>query len=210
MVPPARFIPLLERTGLIATLTSRMLDHAIGFAAQLRAAGIACPVSVNVSVQDLLEPNLVGKFERALRRHGAHPEDIKIELTETSFSEGKEGVNDTLDRLHDLGIRSSIDDFGTGYASLTYLSQFAVNEVKIDRMFVDNMSTNPRDRAIVRATIGMAHDMALTVTAEGAEDEETLEALREEGCDHVQGYVISKPLASKEMSAFADARGRRL
>lgn len=199
-VSPLRLVQLLERTRLIAILTRRMVDHAVGQAVSLREAGIHCPISINISADDILDYDLYRLLRDALERHGSQPEDIKIELTETSLADDTGSVSSALETLGQAGIRSSIDDFGTGHASLVYLSRFPVHEVKIDRMFIKDMCTNPRHRAIVRSTIGMAHELGLVVVAEGAEDRETVEMLKDEGCDHVQGYAISRPLDARVLA----------
>jgi EAL domain-containing protein (putative c-di-GMP-specific phosphodiesterase class I)/ABC-type amino acid transport substrate-binding protein/GGDEF domain-containing protein len=205
-ISPSRFVPLLEDAGIIETLTSRMIERSLELTQDLHAAGVECPVSVNLSMSDLMESEFIGALEQALARHGGRPADLKIEITETSFADNFEGLSQRLEELRVRGVRSSIDDFGTGYASLAYLSQFAVDEVKIDRMFVTDMLNNSRHRAIVRATIQLAKDLGLTVVAEGAEDSETVAALAEDGCDHVQGFVLAMPLDAEEFVSFARAR----
>lgn len=205
-IAPSRFVPLLEDAGIIEMLTGRMIDSSLGLAQRLRAEGFACPVSVNLSMNDLLESEFGAALEDALKRHGGGPSDLKLEITETSFADNFAGLGRRLEDLSYRGVHTSIDDFGTGYASLAYLSQFAVDEVKIDRMFVTDMLNNSRHRAIVRATIRLAKDLGLTVVAEGAEDSATLAALAADGCDHVQGFVMAKPLDPDGLVAFA--RGR--
>ncbi|MEX1081084.1 MAG: EAL domain-containing protein [Halofilum sp. (in: g-proteobacteria)] len=204
-IPPSRFVPLLENAGLSETLTARMVERALAQAKQLRAAKFACPVAINVSMYDLLESTAIQAFESTLARHGCLPDELKVELTETTFAENFEVLRRGLEQLHSLGIRSAIDDFGTGYASLAYVSRFAVDEVKIDRMFVTDMLRNTRHRAIVRATIGLGKDLNLAVVAEGAEDDATLDALREDGCDRVQGFAVAKPMHSADLMAFIEA-----
>ncbi len=206
-IPPSRFVPLLENAGLSETLTARMIERALAQSKRLRAAHLACPVAINVSIDDLLEAKSVEAFDSALARHGSLPDELKVELTETTFAQNFEALCHSLEHLHALGIRSSIDDFGTGYASLAYVSRFSVDEVKIDRMFVADMLTNSRHRAIVRATIRLAQDLGLAVVAEGAEDEATLDALREDGCERAQGLAVARPMHGAELVAFAQSRG---
>lgn len=201
MMPPARFIPLIEKAGLVAQVTTRMLDRAAQMSATLHAEGLPSTISVNITISDLMEGDLPAKVEQALRRHGAAPSDLKLELTESSVASDLQSAQVVLRDLHDLGVLLSVDDFGTGYSSLSYLSAFPIHEVKIDRHFVFDMTRNPRNRSIVRSTILMAGELGLQTVAEGAEDRATLELLAEYQCDRVQGYVFSPPL---EESAFKD------
>lgn len=205
-ISPARFVPLLEQAGLVTILTERMIDHALGCAVGLRSRGVHCPVSVNVSAQDLLESGLQHVVTAALQHHGGQAGDLKLELTETGLAKDPEAVVRMLGSLRDQGIRSSIDDFGTGYSTLAYLSRFPVDEVKIDRIFVATMCNDRRNRAIVHSAITMAHEIGLLVVAEGAEDQDTLDALRAAGCDRVQGYVIARPLEPDELHRFLRSR----
>lgn len=205
-IPPGRFVPLLENAGLIERLTGRMIDRSLALAQRLGAAELSCPVSVNLSMSDLMESGFVDALESALDRYGGTPADLKLEITETSFTDNLQDLSQRLADLRARGLHSSIDDFGTGYASLAYLSQFAVDEVKIDRMFVTDMLKNSRHRAIVRATIRLAQDLRLTVVAEGAEDAETVAALADEGCDYVQGFAVATPLKEDDLVAFARRR----
>jgi EAL domain-containing protein (putative c-di-GMP-specific phosphodiesterase class I)/ABC-type amino acid transport substrate-binding protein len=201
-VPPAKFIPLLERAGLVGEVTAFMIDEAARIAARLRRVRRPLVISVNISAKDLLTTDLCSIVAAAVERHGTQPRDIKLELTETSAAQDPEQVRFVLEALRDAGIRTSIDDFGTGYSSLIYLSTFPVSEVKIDRTFVKDMALNARNNSIVRSTVAVAQELGLTAVAEGAEDEETIAALREIGCDLVQGYVISKPLPEDEFYSF--------
>lgn len=205
-IAPGRFVPLLEDAGIIEILTGRMIDSSLELAQRLRAEGYAFPVSINLSMNDLMESEFIAALELALERRGGIPSDLKLEITETSFADNFAGLGHRLADLRLRGVHSSIDDFGTGYASLAYLSQFAVDEVKIDRMFVIDMLNNARHRAIVRATIRLAKDLGLTVVAEGAEDMATVTALADEGCDHVQGFAMAMPLDAASLLSFAHGR----
>lgn len=200
-VPPSRFIPLIEKAGMVSEVTHRMLDNAARMSASLRAQGLPSMISVNITISDLMEGDLPVQVERTLSRHGAKAADLKLELTETSVASDLKSATNVLHHLHDIGISLSVDDFGTGYSSLSYLSAFPIHEVKIDRHFVFDMVRNPRNRSIVRSTILMAGELGLQTVAEGAEDRVTLELLADYNCDRVQGYVFSPPL---EESAFLD------
>ncbi|MCX4186897.1 EAL domain-containing protein [Methylophaga sp. OBS4] len=202
-VSPGKFIPLLEKAGLIKQVTVRMINEAVRIAVKLRKMNQPCPISVNVSANDLqTTDDLPSIFHAALARHGGQAGDVKLELTETALAENPDQVRTVLDLLSKMGIYTSIDDFGTGYSSLSYLSSYPIQEVKIDQMFVADIAHNKRNRSIVRSTIAMAHALGITVVAEGAEDEETMEILKVEECDRVQGFVISKPLPEDSFVDF--------
>lgn len=205
---PAKFIPLLEDAGLIALVTERMIDTAVRLAARLRRAGRPCTISINVAASDLLGSQVPDTVGAVLAWHEGLAGDLKLELTETSIADQPEVVRQTLTQLRQMGVLASVDDFGTGYASLSYLSVFPIQEVKIDRLFVGDMLVNPRNRSIVRSTIAMAHELGLVVVAEGAEDQQTLEALREDGCDRVQGFVIARPLDESALFDRLSPAGR--
>ena len=201
-VSPERFIPLLEDAGIIRHVTTRMLRESIRLAADLRRAGCPCPLSVNVAISDLLGEKLQKTVFDTLRAHKGEARDLRLEITETSFTEQSEAIRSIIAKFLEDGIDTSIDDFGTGYSSLSYLSDFPIKEVKIDRSFVNGMTRKPEYKSIVHSTITMAHELCLLVVAEGVETEAELKMLRRLGCDRAQGYLISKPLREKEFMAF--------
>ncbi len=207
-VLPGRFVPLLEDAGLIRHVTRRMLEEAIRVGAKLRQSGCACPISVNVTVSDLLSDKTTKTIFRALKAHDGMPGDLKLELTESSVAASPETIRWVIARLREDGIRTSVDDFGTGYSSLSYLSDFPVHEIKIDRSFVKGMTRRPQDRSIVRSTIAMAHEMNLLVVAEGVETEAELDLLQSDNCDRAQGFLFSKPLREAEFAEFVSAYER--
>ncbi|MBL38860.1 MAG: hypothetical protein CMP07_10680 [Xanthomonadales bacterium] len=190
---PARFVPLLEGAGLTGKLSQLGLGEAVDVSSALRALGLETAVSVNVSTRDLLEPEFFHRVAALLRSRSIPESKLKLEITETSLLQDRDAVRSNLDRLAELGVTISIDDFGTGYSSLDYISRFPVSEVKIDRMFVSRMLASRRDRSIVRSTIHMAHEMDMSVVAEGVETSEHLDVLREFGCDIAQGWAIGYP-----------------
>lgn len=201
-VMPGKFIPLLEDSGLLQHVTRRMVREAIRVSAKLRRDGFPCPISVNVSVSDLLAQKSRKTIFETLRAIDGHPGDLKLELTETGVADSPDSLCWVITRLRESGIMTSIDDFGTGYSSLSYLSDFPIEEVKIDRSFVNGMTNGTRDRSIVRSTIAMAHELGLLVVAEGVETKDQLEMLRAYGCDRAQGFYIAKPLAESEFADF--------
>lgn len=202
LIPPGEFIPLLEGAGLVSSVTDFMIDAAVAQSAQLHQRGLRCRISVNLSVEDLKRSDLAAVFRGALSRHDARAEHICAELTESGAVEDPDQVRAALERLKALGLGTAIDDFGTGFSSLANLAELPFDELKIDQLFVGRMLDSPSHRSIVRSTIEMARDLGLTVVAEGAEDEATVEALRNKGCDRVQGYAVSRPLVADELFRF--------
>ncbi|NIC07155.1 putative bifunctional diguanylate cyclase/phosphodiesterase [Billgrantia bachuensis] len=196
-ISPGHFIPLLEKAGMITRLTRWVIDEAIEELARCRTRDPDFGISVNIAAQDLSDgAGLVG-FLRDKRTTSL--QGLRLEITETGVIQDHDHTQRVIATLREIGIDCAVDDFGTGYASLSYLSRFPIEEVKLDRSFIRNMRENRRDYAIVASTIELAHTLGLKVTAEGIEDQATLEALAELGCDTAQGYVISHPIAAEEV-----------
>ncbi|HEX4867512.1 MAG TPA: EAL domain-containing protein [Acidimicrobiales bacterium] len=201
LLTPASFITIAEETGLIVPIGAGVLDDAC---AQMRRwqdeLGDQAPgrVSVNLAARQLtrLFPAVV---EASLERHGIRPEALTFELTETALIEAGRDALSTIEHLHDLGVRFAIDDFGTGYSSLAYLKRFPVDIVKIDRTFTKGLGTQQDDTEIVRAVLALAHSLGLTCVAEGVETAEQLQLLHELGCEHAQGYLLSRPVAAPDL-----------
>jgi diguanylate cyclase (GGDEF)-like protein len=202
MVPPMAFIPFAEQTGFVRHLTLWMLEATARQWPALRALGLLS-VSVNLSTRDLLDQELQNKIDRILRRHGMPAEALCLEITESAIMDEPQRALATLNALGAAGFKLSIDDFGTGYSSLAYLKRLPVNELKIDRSFVMAMEQDADDAKIVRSTIDLAHNLGLTVVAEGVENVSVLRLLAELNCDQAQGYHMSRPLPATEMAAFA-------
>ena len=202
LVPPMEFIPFAEQTGFIRQLTLWMMEAVACQQATLAALGVQ-RVSVNLSTRDLMDPELPAKLAAILRRHKAVADGFCLEITESAIMDDPQRAQATLHRLAEAGFKLSIDDFGTGYSSLAYLKRLPVNELKIDRSFVMAMETDPDDAKIVRSTIDLAHNLGLTVVAEGVEDVQALRLLAELDCDQAQGYHMSRPLPAADMAAFA-------
>jgi diguanylate cyclase (GGDEF)-like protein len=201
-VAPDQFIPFAEQTGYIKVISQWVADKAIGQCAAWHAAGIDLAVSVNVSARELIQSTLPDTFSALLAKHAVAPEMLWIEITESAIMDDPNHAIETLDRLHALGIRLAVDDFGTGYSSLSYLKRMPVDELKIDKSFVIGMALHKDDETIVRSTIDLAHNMGLKVVAEGVENEEVLERLRELRCDLVQGYHLTRPLPPLKLEAW--------
>jgi diguanylate cyclase (GGDEF)-like protein len=199
---PDEFIPLAERTGLINQLSLWVLRHAIDQIINWHNNDINLSVAINISPSTLLDPEFPDVVTGALTSCNLAPQYITLEITEGSIIRDPERAMEILTRLADLGIRISIDDFGTGYSSLAYLKRMPASEVKIDKSFVLEMLTNENDAVIVQATIDLAHNLGMKVVAEGVENKEIGTRLKELGCDILQGYHFSKPLAAEDFQAW--------
>jgi EAL domain-containing protein (putative c-di-GMP-specific phosphodiesterase class I) len=157
---------------------------------------------VNVSTRDLLDRDLAQVVDEAARRHGVPTELLTIEVTESALVEDPQRAQETIRGLKQRGVRLSLDDYGTGYSSLANIQRLQFDELKVDRSFVTHMSRREKDSAIVRSTIELSHNLGLTVVAEGAEDVEVIAMLRELGCDLIQGYAVSRPLAGEAVARW--------
>jgi len=195
LVSPAEFIPLAEETGLIAPIGEWVLRTACAQNKIWQESGLRhLRVSVNLSLRQFRQADLVEVIEHALAETGLAPECLELELTESSMMHDAPQAVETLNRLRKLGIRISIDDFGSGYSSLSYLKHLPIDVLKIDQTFVRDMNTDPNDAAIVMAIITLAHSLNLKAIAEGVETQEQFNMLRLLRCDEVQGYLFSKPV----------------
>lgn len=199
LVPPDQFIPLAEESGLIVEIGAWTLEEACRQMAVWRAegAGLAC-VAVNISAVQLYRGDLENTVSETLKRHALPASCLELELTESSLIRDTSQVLEKLDHLKGLGVRLSIDDFGTGYSSLAYLQRLAVDMLKIDRTFVQNLHT-PDGAAIVSAIIQMANALGLETLAEGVEESVTGEVLRTLGCHFAQGYHYARPCAATDL-----------
>jgi diguanylate cyclase (GGDEF)-like protein len=208
LVPPDEFVPLAESCGLVEVLTARVLDAAVEQLAAWHAQGLQLSVAVNVSVRDLAGGQLVDRVTSSLLRHGVAARWLQLEVTEGSLFADSTGAATTLRELDELGVALSLDDFGTGYSSLGHLRRLPVQELKIDRSFVQRMGDDPRDRAIVRSVVDLAEGLGMRVVAEGVEDLATWQALRELGCDVAQGWYVCRPQAADVLTPWLHARDR--
>jgi EAL domain-containing protein (putative c-di-GMP-specific phosphodiesterase class I) len=189
-----QFIPFAEQTGFIRVLTMWIFEEAARHWRMLHAEGLMITLSVNLSTRDLLDQDLPQKFDALLVKHQVPAEAFCLEITESAIMDDPQRALATLDRLSALGFKLSIDDFGTGYSSLAYLKRLPVDELKIDQSFVKSMETDPDDAKIVRSTIDLAHNLGLTVVAEGVENARIWDMLRELNCDQAQGFHMGKPM----------------
>ncbi len=199
-VSPAEFIPLAERSGLIHRIGDWVLESACRQRSLWRDAGLELQrIDINMSGRQIKRSGVFEDFEACVARHGLGPRDIGIELTENVLIEADDAILAGLRRLHARGFRIAIDDFGTGYSSLSYLKHFPVTALKVDRTFVRDAPNQPEDRAIMEATVFIGHRLGLEVVAEGVENREQLELVREMRCDLVQGFYFFRPMAAEEI-----------
>ena len=204
-IPPDTFISIAEHSGLIGPLTNWVLETAIRHCAQWQKIAGHFQMSINLSARNLHDPKLAIHIESLINEQALAPSCLTFEITETAMMQDPANAKAILDHLDHLGVRLSIDDFGTGYSSLAYLKQLPVDEIKVDRSFVMNMTEDENDASIVKATIGLAHDMGLAVVAEGVEDQATQDQLGRLGCDIIQGYYISRPVPHQAFSTLLSA-----
>ena len=198
LVPPIRFIPLAEETGLIEPLGQYVIEHAIKQTKQWNEQGHDLSVGINLSVRQFMQGDLVEQIKLLIDKYQIDPGNIDLEITETIVMQDAGNSINKMHHLKELGIKLSMDDFGTGYSSLSYLNQFPLDILKIDRSFVKDIAGNKGDGAIARAVIAMAHSMNLKVVAEGVETEEQFEFLKAHDCEVIQGYLISRPVPPQE------------
>ncbi|AXV06399.1 diguanylate cyclase/phosphodiesterase (GGDEF & EAL domains) with PAS/PAC sensor(s) [Euzebya pacifica] len=207
-VTPERFMPVARDSGLVEPLTRFVLDRAVADAAAWRASsGVDVHVAVNLSAQDLSRRNLATEIATTLSGHGLPPRALRLEIVETILVEADDRVRRNLSDLRDLGISLGIDDFGTGWSSMSYLKHLPIDFVKIDKSFVMGLGTDREDTAIVRAVVGLAKSLDLTVVAEGIEHPTQMRLLTELGCDLGQGFLIGHAEPADVMAASLQASG---
>jgi diguanylate cyclase (GGDEF)-like protein len=196
---PERFLPLLEQTGLVRSLTRWVAHEALRTAADLRARGFAIPIGINLSVRDLQDPYLAEEFAEHLAVHQASPAWLDLEVTESALLAEARTSLELLPRLSAMGFRIVIDDFGTGYSSLASLTKLPFAAIKVDRSFIAGLLRDENDATIVRTSIDLAHNLGLEVVAEGVDDGDALARLRSRACDCVQGIYVSRPLLADDL-----------
>jgi diguanylate cyclase (GGDEF)-like protein/PAS domain S-box-containing protein len=199
LVSPLEFVPFAEKTGLIQPLTKWVLASALRQCVAWHREGHAIPVSINISMRDLVDPAFPELVSRLIREAGADPPWVRLEITESVIMTEPERAINTLSQLRKLGVRLAVDDFGTGYSSLAYLHRLPIHEIKIDKSFVSAMAGEVNRTNIVRASIDLGHSLRLESIAEGVEDARSYDVLAALACDMAQGYFISKPLLAVEV-----------
>ena len=201
---PDKFIPLAEVSDAIHYLTQEVLGQALQQQQEWIAKGYMLPVAVNLSARNLIDDRCIIVLRDLIKRYAVKPGMLELELTETALMHDPEAAVELLNQIAELGIKLTIDDFGTGYSSLSYLRRMPISALKIDTEFVINMLANDQDSIIVSSTIALAHNLNLDVVAEGVENIETMERLKEMDCDLVQGYYIGKPKPWHEIEPLLD------
>jgi len=200
LVPPMQFIPMAETSGLILPIGEFVIRTVCKQIKTWQEAGYKpINIAMNVSSHQFEKQNLMEIVQAALQDTLISPQCLELEITESTIMRNPEKIIRILTELKALGIRISIDDFGTGYSSLSYLKRLPLDFLKIDQSFVKGLASDPRDQAIVRTTIVMAHSLSLKTIAEGVETEEQLSFMQKHGCDESQGYLFSRPLPAEEI-----------
>jgi EAL domain-containing protein (putative c-di-GMP-specific phosphodiesterase class I) len=207
-IPPDEFIPLAEQSGTIGPLTWWVMSKALTQLGEWdRCLPFPIDVAVNVSARNLIEADLVERLSKLITRANVAPERLTVELTESTIMSDPDRAERILAEVANLGARIAIDDFGTGYSSLSRLNRLPVSEIKVDKSFVTEMTT-ANTQPIVAATIELAASLGQRVTAEGVEDRNTWDRLREMGCDSVQGYFLARPMPAAVCTEWLLARQR--
>jgi diguanylate cyclase (GGDEF)-like protein len=202
LLAPQYFIPFAEQTGFVRQLTLWVFEEAARSWHSLQLGHTPLQISINLSTRDLLDTDFPARLSAILTKHGVQAAGFCLEITESAIMDDPQRAQGTLNRLNDLGFKLSIDDFGTGYSSLAYLKRLPVSELKIDKSFVMNMERDEDDAKIVRSTIDLAHNLGLTVIAEGVENVNIWHKLKELSCDEAQGYFMGKPMPQPEFIAW--------
>ncbi len=204
LVPPDRFIPVAEASGLIVPIGEWVLREACRQIRAWEQAGVSVPrIAINLSARQLRQRDLADMFAKILAEEGVGAERIGAELTESSLMQNADEAAAILGQLRASGVEVSVDDFGTGYSSLGYLKRFPIDKLKIDRSFVKDLSASGGSMAIVTAVMGVARALDMRVVAEGIETEEQLSLLRANGCDMGQGYYIARPMLAEDFAVLA-------
>jgi diguanylate cyclase (GGDEF)-like protein/PAS domain S-box-containing protein len=210
LIPPDDFIPLAEDTGLIRPLGMWVLRAAIRQSRDWSAGGLDLQVAVNLSARNLHDPALPDLVDELLVKHAVRRDRLRIEITESTLMADPERAMEILTRLAGMGVRLAIDDFGTGYSSLAYLRRLPVDEIKIDKSFVLEMTSAENAAVIVRSTIDLGHNLGLSVVAEGVETQEAWTMLAASSCDQVQGFGLSAPIRPDEVAPWVAAFDKRV
>lgn len=209
-VRPDIFIGLAEQAGEITRITRWVCLEVIKQVLVWQQQGLRLQIAINISAVDLMSDGLADFLGNAITSSGVDPQLLTLEVTESALMQDPEAAIARLERLRGLGLKISIDDYGTGYSSLAQLKRLPVDELKIDRSFIQFLEQNEHDRLIVKSTLALAHDFGLTAVAEGVEQEATWHMLKQFGCDSLQGYYFSKPLALESFSQWLSERDTRV
>ena len=201
MISPFRFIPIAEESGMIVELGKSVIRTAVRQIEEWRAKynqPWIFPISVNVSAQHVSQPELVDYIAGLLEQHNLTTSMLKVELTESALVEDESGTRNVLNAMQSTGLKISLDDFGTGFSSLSYLLELPLDQLKIDKMFVDNLVHDERSRHVFKHVVNLAQDLNLEVVVEGVEDEEQVKLVNQSNVDFIQGYYFYKPLPADD------------
>lgn len=204
LIFPDDFVPTAEKSGLIKSLTRAVLKMALQQSTVWQQKGLALPIAINISGVNLQDPTFSEQVIEIMRNYDVPPALLEMEITETALMEDPLSAIETIRKLRDIGIVIAIDDFGTGYSSMAYLKKLLVAKIKVDKSFVMDMVNNANDLVIVRSTIDLAHNLGMSVIAEGVETEAALEQLRSFGCDVAQGYHMSRPITADKLGEWLE------
>ena len=204
LIFPDSFIPILEQNGLIKPLTRIVLKMALQQLTEWQQQGRILPIAINISAINLQDPSFPDQVLEIMHNFNVQPTLLEMEITETALMQSPLQAIETVKKLCDIGIVISIDDFGTGYSSMAYLKKLVVAKIKVDKSFVIDMIKNENDNIIVRSTIDLAHNLGLTVVAEGVETAEAFERLKSLGCDTAQGYHMGRPLSVDKLNEWLE------
>lgn len=202
LISPGVFIPFAEQTGFVRNLTPWVISQALSDLDQWRKQGVDLVLSINISALDLVSGELVTQIRQGLTEHRLPPKQLCLEITESALMSDPETARQHLEQLAALGVRLSIDDYGSGYASLVYVRDLPINELKIDRAFISGIDQSPRNAAIVWSTILLCRALGLEVVAEGVDTEAEIEWLKNHQCDLLQGYGIAKPMSGDRLLSW--------
>lgn len=205
-IAPDELVTIAEQLGFIDALTAWVINHAIDSVGKLQQQGHDLVVAVNISALNLKDKDFPQQVQQALTKHNVSSQHLALEVTESAMMDDPKSALVILKQLNQLGIRLAIDDYGTGYSSLAYIKQLPVQEIKIDRSFIEEVNHSKSDAIIVRTTVNMCHDLGLEVVAEGVETAAAMQVLQDMGCDYLQGYYYSKPLPLSEFCSWLAKR----
>jgi EAL domain-containing protein (putative c-di-GMP-specific phosphodiesterase class I) len=206
LLPPSEFIALAEGTTLIQRLTTIVVEKALAFSKEWLDKGVRLPIAVNVSARSLLNLDFPAGIAAQLAQAGVPGDHLCLELTESTIMTDPDRALQVMNDLRELGVRLSVDDFGTGYSSMAYLKILPVDELKVDRSFVGQMTTSSDDTMLVQSAIDLGHNLGMTVVAEGVEDHQTLITLQDLGADVIQGYYLGRPMEGRSLTEWIESR----